>query len=233
MISWVLAAAAGFAGVVFRTGPTVTPHSTAWIATDAMLPAGWQQMYFTHAQMHQTVRRNYSHALRCFEALQPWAFKADLFRLLLLYSHGGMWLDYSTTLLRPISCLNCSHILVRDRLRINGNACIANGLMGAAKPRSAFIGAAIRRVLTNCRQRYYGINPLDVSGPCMLARTARDNPPQNVLWLQHRRSGGFIDNLKGQAVAMTKQPGHDQTIVNNSRPFQAYNIMWHQRAVYS
>lgn len=111
-----------------------------------------------------------------YHVLRPGAFKADLLRLVLLYTYGGVYCDDKITLLHPLDALlpaEKSAVMVRD---IGSNG-ILNAFM-AFEPRHPFLKAAIDRILYNVNRRFYGRGPLEITGPRMLGQLYDRSPMQ-------------------------------------------------------
>lgn len=112
-----------------------------------------------------------------FNKLKPGAFKADLFRALILYEYGGVYVDsYATplcsidTMIKGcvknfISVKDVDHIHI-DNSEISG---VHNGFI-ICKKRHPFIRQYISDILNNIENNYYGDHFLDPTGPFCLMR---------------------------------------------------------------
>ena len=110
--------------------------------------------------------------LKAYSTLVPGAFKADLFRLCILYVHGGVYVDADMICENPLDLLfecaeaDTSFIISRDDpMAIKW---LANGFM-ASTPGHPFLKEAIKRIVENTKsqeERYY----LDYSGPGLLGK---------------------------------------------------------------
>tara|TARA_Y100001970_G_scaffold271223_1_gene366118 strand:+ start:569 stop:1183 length:615 start_codon:yes stop_codon:yes gene_type:complete len=105
--------------------------------------------------------------MKAYDMLIPSAYKADLWRLCVLYIHGGIYGDLTQTFLREydVNKDNVDIILVKDRR----DAGIYNAFM-AAKKRNGFIKYCIEQIVTQILLRNRGKCPLDITGPRALQR---------------------------------------------------------------
>ena len=106
-----------------------------------------------------------------FDALNPYAYKADLARICILYILG-LW--YLGIALRPMVFLNISDkielFMFRDYQPVTGTsfAC-TNGIIFPKKGNTVLV-RYIKLIVENCRNRYYGINALCTKGPILFGR---------------------------------------------------------------
>jgi hypothetical protein len=100
--------------------------------------------------------------------LIPKAFQADFWRYLVLYKYGGIYLDFTMHTLVPFDEILKEHkeVYVRDTCDLCG---IYNAFI-AVKPNAELIGKAIEKVIENIKNKYKGVNALDVTGPTMFGR---------------------------------------------------------------
>ena len=118
--------------------------------------------------------RNYfdTDIVNAFLYLKPGAFKADLFRLCVLYIHGGIYIDIKY---RCINGFKFDYLLNNEYLvldvpsvhwneNMNG---IYNGLM-VSKPKNGFLFECIQGIVKNVKNKYYGTYPLFPTGPGLL-----------------------------------------------------------------
>jgi hypothetical protein len=103
-----------------------------------------------------------------YSQLIPTAFQADFWRYLILYKYGGIYLDFTMHTLVPFNEIIKNHkeVYVRDTCDLCG---IYNAFI-AVKPNAKLIGKAIEKVIENIKNKYKGVNALDVTGPTMFGR---------------------------------------------------------------
>lgn len=127
--------------------------------------SGWDYRFYTDDECEKYIERNYPQRFAdAYAAIIPGAFKADLFRLLVLFKDGGIYSDFDVQLdadLDNFVTKDLSFFVPRDvplDYWPNSNYCLWNGLLGAA-PGNPIIAKAIEDVLTTVLNRadYYDV----------------------------------------------------------------------------
>ena len=220
---------------VYRSGPTARVHPVAWKETAALLPFGWRQQLWTDRDVVEYITNYRRPAVRrCFWALLPWAYRADLFRLLILYERGGVWMDFSTQLIVPLGDVltnQTSLVLVHERKGFLMDYGVFNSFMAARRPHHPYIGRCIELILARCARREYGSTPWSVTGPELLGRLALDHPRlvTRATWLWHAQEGGFIRMAGDRRVIVTKHDDHNVYIPQSG----TYIRLWEDRKIWN
>lgn len=183
--------------------------------------------------------------LRAYDALAPYAYKADLGRYCLLYRLGGWYFDIAVRVQTGFAVpagIDWIAFQETDTAAARSSWACCNGVL-YARPGSAVMKTAIAQIVQNVKAGYYGITPLDITGPPLLGR---------ALALQGTRAQSLIGSVfnltpgrrivnrayvlpDGEILAWAKPreqaPGGDLTAlgafgVNN------YNELWRARRVY-
>ena len=109
--------------------------------------------------------------LTAYDTLKPGAFKADLWRLCILYMNGGIYADIKFNCINNFKfiALTEKEHLVLDRPGHwkNGEIGIINGLI-VAKPKNPLLLRCINKICENVKNKDYGVNCLYPSGPGLL-----------------------------------------------------------------
>jgi mannosyltransferase OCH1-like enzyme len=107
-----------------------------------------------------------------FDALLPGAYKADLWRLCILYIRGGYYMDIKLSPIKKFRLIELSEgeHFVRDRPKHSLH--IYNALM-VCKANNPFLFQCIRQIVHHVKIRYYGSSILSPTGPEMLGRIAQ------------------------------------------------------------
>jgi mannosyltransferase OCH1-like enzyme len=118
------------------------------------------------------IRKNFSEeVVLAFDMLNPYAYKADLARICIVYILGGWYLDVS---LRPMISLNIPDnvelFTFRDYQPITGTSFACTNGIFYSKKGNALLLRYIELILENCRKKYYGINALCPTGPILFGR---------------------------------------------------------------
>lgn len=123
-------------------------------------------------------------ASRAFHGLRPRAFRADLWRLMVLWQNGGVYVDAKMALRAPLSAwvdqAHDSFVACYDR---RPEGAYWNAMLAARRHNPTLL-ALIRRIISNVDQRYYPPGPLagagsmNITGPGMLTSVLRGLPPE-------------------------------------------------------
>ena len=117
-------------------------------------------------------------AVKLYDSLNSYAFRADLARYCILYQQGGFYFDsaicpefklefgnFPVMYRAPIGA--CRYGSLQDGQELTA---IENGVMYFNRPQYKFLKDAITLSLINIKQQSYGDHPLDITGPVMLGR---------------------------------------------------------------
>jgi mannosyltransferase OCH1-like enzyme len=113
--------------------------------------------------------------LNAFHSLQPGAYKADLWRLCILYKYGGIYMDNKLQCVgrfKLYDIVNKEHFVL-DRPTTSLH--IYNAFM-VSKANNPFLKHAILQIVENVKNKYYGEWFLSPTGPEMLGRIAKKYP---------------------------------------------------------
>ena len=120
----------------------------------------------------------------CYQTLLPGAFKADLFRLCLLYERGGIYTDGHTmpyvSLREMLKGCSTENMFVSVLDNEQSGSGIHNGFI-VASPQHPFIKECIEQIVHNVQTRNYTDHALGITGPKCLARSINqvlDQDPQ-------------------------------------------------------
>jgi len=211
-------------------------------------------VYFSDTDIISFIKEEYPEFYDDYANVRPGAFKADIFRLLVLYLYGGIYNDIGHMFLRPIGQIvseNDELVLTKDWISTSHKA-IHNSFMGAY-PRHPLILSFIENVMKNVHTHYYGSNPLDITGPTALGlifnnffSSDKKNKKNKILTGSHvyknHDSIDFhvkfyyndsvnIDDTIGTPVIRLKFPNYYDIMYTN-RNVKRYGDMWKDREVY-
>ena len=169
--------------------------------------------------------------LEAYDKLIPGAYKADLWRLCVLFINGGIYMDIKfccTNGFRLIELTETEHF-TKDR-PINS---MYNALM-ACKKGNIFLYKSIRQIVENVKNNYYGDHPLSPTGPIMLGSVIMKNKLIINYDMKHYEKGGYII-YKNTFVISTEYPEY-----NTERNLQykeinkhRYDKMWNEKNIYN
>jgi len=129
-----------------ETYPQITRMQNSWKNT------GWEYRFYTDTTARDYIKKNYpSRFLDAFDSLIPGAYKADLFRYLVLMKDGGVYSDVDVMLSGDIESFitpTMSFFAPQDAVGDFADAkyCLWNGMMGSA-PGHPFMIKAVERTV--------------------------------------------------------------------------------------
>ena len=187
---------------------------------------------FDNNDCREFIKDNFdSEVLNAYDTLIPGAYKADLWRLCVLYIHGGIYMDIK------LNCINGFKLIelteknhyVKDRLQ---PLSIYNALM-ACQQNSPFLIKSIYRIVSNVQKRFYGTNALEPTGPLLLGKIIRRNKLFDKVDLFHYKDGGFII-YKNRFVISTEYPeyNHERNQMYSMLNTKRYDQLWNERSIY-
>jgi len=178
--------------------------------------------------------------LEAYDALEPYAYKADLARYCLLFIHGGLYADLSARLVKQIDVPETKKFVAfRDRNNWRTPWMIGNSLI-LTEPGRPELKLAIDLIVANCKSRHYGEHALVPTGPALLGRAIAmtDRSPDywigEASFLSLYSSNGTLCWLtpEGDFVAFrNKTKDADLTHLGLDQT-NSYNEIWSRKQVY-
>ena len=168
--------------------------------------------------------------------LKPQAYKSDLLRYCLLYIKGGIYLDikyntYGDFNLKELMYAEhfCEDFIFRKNIY---NASIVT------KPHNPILGRAISKIVENVNNRYYGKNPLAITGPHMLGQLITPDERRQLVDLYHSLIFFNVD----KRIVTFKRDGKNKTriiqsysgyIKQKTKIGESYIKMWKTKNVFN
>ena len=122
-------------------------------------------------QCRDFLQTYFPYTVEAFDKLIPGAYKADLWRLCILYQYGGIYMDTKLECLgnfKLYSLVDKEHFVIDRPIH---SPHIYNAFM-VCKPNNPFLLECIHQLVKNVKNNYYGESPLSPTGPEMLGRFA-------------------------------------------------------------
>jgi mannosyltransferase OCH1-like enzyme len=170
--------------------------------------------------------------LEAYNKLKPGAYKADLWRLCILYKMGGVYLDIK------INCINGFRLIeltenehfVKDR---PGPLSIYNAVM-SCQAGNPLLLMAINKIVQHTKTRYYGPCCLSVTGPIMLGDLILKNKIRVNIDMRLNNDAESI-SYKGHHVLSTNYEGYNEerTIQYNLLHTKRYDRLWSEKNIYN
>jgi len=170
--------------------------------------------------------------LEAYDSLIPGAYKADLWRLCILFIRGGIYIDIKLVCANGFKLIELTekNHFVKDR---PANS-IFNSLIVCEKG-NIFLFTAIRNIVLNVKKKFYGLCPLCPTGPMLLGKIGIRNNFKGInIDLNHYKGGGYI-TYKNRFIISTEYPeyNNERTNTYNSINTKRYDKLWDERAVYA
>ena len=211
----------------------------------------YSMFYFDDFDCQCFIEQNYGmEYLSLYNMLIPTAFKADLFRYLLLYKHGGVWMDFSMSLNTPLNKIiaHFKQVYVRDRIHlVHGNlmnkVAIYQGFLCTIKG-TEVLRITIERCLKNIKDRNLTLSCLSVTGTILLGMVYRELGIDGTKDTESTKIGYIpnsiymyayeyeYDNVildKNIPIINIKHPEHYNLIYKNR---DHYGELWNQQNVF-
>ena len=113
-----------------------------------------------------------------YNLLRPGAYKSDLWRYCIIYKYGGVYFDMKYKLHLPlINLINKSEFnfttstsgMCRDRY----DKYHLQTTFFISSPNNQIFINSINEIINNCKNKNYGQNEIDITGPCLLTRNIK------------------------------------------------------------
>lgn len=128
---------------------------------------GYELFYFDDTDCEQFIKdTNNQDFIDCYEKLIPTAFKSDLFRAILLYTYGGVWMDFSHVALKNYDYIinGEKEVFIKDKSDLCG---INNSFMACMKGNEV-LKCHIELTIDNIKNERKGLRIFEVTGPQLL-----------------------------------------------------------------
>lgn len=186
----------------------------------------FQFHFYDDAACRDFIQKKFSSdVLQAYDGLIPGAYKADLWRLCVLFIHGGIYMDIK---LQCIGSFKLYELIDKEHYvldRPKDSLHIYNAFM-ASKAGSPFLKAGIYKIVHNVKQKYYGKWILSPTGPEMLGQLANYFPinidmvypirfNDHIMYENHL----ILRNYKGYREEQMKVQTH-------------YSDLWYKKSIY-
>jgi hypothetical protein len=125
---------------------------------------------YSGENLEEIIQNNFnSDVFTAYKKLKPYACKADLARLCLLYLYGGLYIDLNLYFINTIPNLDeLEFFAFRDLSKMSAQSwAVQNGIMYSL-PKSKVVKNAIDLIINHCKEEYYGVQCIDVSATTVL-----------------------------------------------------------------
>jgi len=156
--------------IIHQTGPfeniDVFPNNLKNIFnSNYKINESFRYKYYNNNECEEIIRNFDNDVYTAYKSLIPEAYKADIFRMVILYIEGGIYNDLSQKYIVPIDKVinfdKSNEIYIVENCEI----CFI-----ATFPKNKLIRKTICKQIENIKNRSYGINKLDITGPYVFRR---------------------------------------------------------------
>ena len=167
--------------------------------------------------------------LHAFDNLIPGAYKADLWRYCILYKNGGIYLDIKY---KPINNFRFISMTEKEHFVLDADK---NGVYNAlmvCKPGNEILLKAINKIVENVKNKFYGNNFLEPTGP-MLLSSFFSYEEKNNFDMKHYE---ITDNNSkiisyNNYIVLKSYNGHINDRIKYSKT-KHYSDLWNERKIY-
>jgi mannosyltransferase OCH1-like enzyme len=127
---------------------------------------------YSGEELEEIIKNNFDNdVFTAYKKLKPYACRADLVRYCLLYLYGGLYIDLNVKLINTIPDLDKLNFFAFRDITITSKRSwsVANSIIFSTK-KSKIMKKCIDIIVENCKNEYYGISVLDVSGCIVLGK---------------------------------------------------------------
>ena len=193
--------------------------------------SNFEHFLYDEKECESFIKDNFdNHVYNAYNNLIPSAYKSDLWRYCVLYKNGGIYFDIKFMCVNNFNliALTDKEYFVNDREPWGGTL---NGLI-SVKPGNEIMLKCIRQIVVNVRNKYYGKNALEPSGPNLLGKYFTNEEKQKM---EMRFANINIQNLIDDWVII-----FNNTVIlrqyNSYRKEQTkkhYSELWNERKIYT
>lgn len=203
----------------------------------------WTIVYFNDNDQINYIKRFYGEGVEweAYDSLIPGAYKADLFRYLLLYSHGGWWSDICQAFLVPANSIienNIVAVVCKDSILALHYA-LYNAVIYSRFPNHPMMKALIDESITRIKNKDYGRGSLDITGPEMMGKVVYEKFSHLLgesikVLVFHYTDMDIMDLDLGKYVIQPRVGGnkHYKFLYSSKNKNQHYSVHHANRTVY-
>lgn len=176
--------------------------------------------------------------LESFHLLTPFAYKADLARLCILYVYGGLYIDLGKRLLEPLPLPKDTKIFAFQDIQNSTPIwfSVLNSVIWTV-PKRLEIKLAIENIVNNCKNRIYGENPLYPTGPVVLGMAIvkvmlqQPNLQRNEFWIGRSEPNQFYTPDNKLVVITTDSISNNASLKTQFKS-NSYDNLWRKKQIY-
>ena len=167
--------------------------------------------------------------LDAYDSLIPGAYKADLWRLCVLFINGGIYMDIKYSCVNGFKFVDLTENeqFVRDYLVSNTYTALIVALSG-----NQILFKCIRQIVENVKNKYYGNSSLSPTGPALLGNYFTQEE-KNAMEMYH----SLIESInryyivKGDRIILRFYDGYRDEQAKTQK-LKHYGQLWNEKNIY-
>jgi len=187
-------------------------------------------------ECREFIKNNFEeNVLNAYNSLVPGAYKADLWRLCILYINGGVYLDIKFSCVNGFKLIELTeneHFVLDRIVCFNTPNPIYNAFM-VCKSRNPFLLLAINKIVGNVKNRYYGFSSLYPTGPGMFSELLLNKNLNVNIDLFHHEDNKYLV-YKNRFVISIIYPEYNNELeqLYKSINKKKYHDFWNEKNIY-
>lgn len=128
----------------------------------------YKYMFYTDEDVNQFIEKEFPQYLSLYNTVIPGAYRADLFRYMILYKYGGVYIDCKSSTIVPLRDFinpEIGFVSFLDRPKSS----IQIGFM-ASVPEHSLLKGCIEKAFENVRNKFYGKDQFEITGPILCGK---------------------------------------------------------------
>jgi mannosyltransferase OCH1-like enzyme len=170
---------------------------------------------YSGEELEKIIKNNFdSDIYISYKKLKPYACKADLARLCLLYLYGGLYIDLNLYFINTIPNLDkLKFFAFRDLPSSSNNGwSVQNGIMYSL-PKTKIIKNTIDIIVNNCKNEYYGVSSNDVTATKVLGMGIMKSYPDHNIATTGQFEYFSINSFNDKMKEYIKSFGYDDYLM--------------------
>lgn len=179
----------------------------------------YKYQFYTDQEIQQYVRTHYPQYVKAFDSLIPGAFRADLFRYMVLLREGGVYMDCKTSTIIPLREFLPSNTGFASFTDFDESAVQISFV--ASVPGHPIVQRALELAIANISEHKYGRNALDVTGPQVCGRVINQLIGKSEYDTLETREYPEIDASILGRLKVYRNHGYEVLVNGNDQPLVA------------
>ena len=231
---------------IYKTAPFLHPKlNKLYINTEINNP-GWKIKFYNDNDCINFLKNEFSNnnldlkknVLNSYNKLIPTAYKADLWRLCVIYEYGGVYSDASQIFKMPLDKIidtTKEFCIIKDKtykIKEKKNHGLQIALFSSVK-KHPFLLKYIENINMNVQKLAYGTSTLHVTGPHLAYEVANKyNFLDKIKIIGYQNSDSQYINNNGKVI-LEKAKFHKNIVYGNNFQYGHYDKLWRERKIFN